>query len=85
MKDIYYKDNERYMAILYKNKTTKWVCRLYFNSSKKYITFPSDVKREERVDISNVYDIDNYKDKLIETLKKISVIRSNIMGLGDLF
>lgn len=64
--DITYKDNERYMAILYKNKTTKWICRLYFNSSKKFITIPDENKKEQRFDISNVYDIENYID-LIKT------------------
>lgn len=70
MQDIYYKDNERYMAILYKNKTTKWICRLYFNGNKKYITIPSDTKREERIDISNVYDIDNKKEDLGKALQR---------------
>lgn len=32
---IFYKDNERYMAILYKNKTTKWICRLYWRINYK--------------------------------------------------
>lgn len=66
--DITYKDNERYMAILLQNKTTKWVCRLYFNSSNKYITIPDSAKKEQRFDIDNVYDIENHKDKLIEAV-----------------
>lgn len=70
MQDIHYKDNERYMAILYKNKTTKWICRLYFNGNKKYITVPSDTKREERIDISNVYDIETKKEELIKALNR---------------
>lgn len=70
MQDIYYKDNENYMAILYLNKVTKWVCRLYFNGSKKYIKIPDANKNEERIDISNVYDIDKYKTKLIDALKR---------------
>ena len=70
MQDIYYKDNERYMAILYKNKTTKWVCRLYFNGTKKYITVPTNEKKEKRLDISNVYDIDNFKNELVSALKR---------------
>ena len=65
--DITYKDNERYMAILYKNKTTKWVCRFYFNGSNKYITLPNENKKEIEVvkgdgsnlEISQVYDLEN--------------------------
>lgn len=67
--DITYKDNERYMAILYKNKTTKWICRIYFNQSKKFITIPNEDKKEERININNVYEIENYSSKLESALK----------------
>lgn len=68
--DIFYKDNERYMAILYKNKTTKWICRLYFNCSKKYITVPDDTKKEEKIYIENVYDINENREKIIKALNR---------------
>ncbi|MBR6985287.1 MAG: type I restriction enzyme HsdR N-terminal domain-containing protein [Ruminococcus sp.] len=57
--DINYKDNERYMVILYKNKITKWLCRLYFNGSKKYISIPDENKKEIRFDIESTYDIES--------------------------
>lgn len=68
MQDVTYKDNERYMAILHKGKTTRWICRLYFNGSKKYITVPDGDKKEIRIDIESVYDIEKHKDKLIEAV-----------------
>ena len=68
--DITYKDNERYMTVLYKNKTTKWVCRFYFNTTNKYITVADENKKEVKHLISNVYDIENYKEELIETLNR---------------
>lgn len=61
---ITYKDNERYMAILYNNKTTKWICRLYFNGNKKYICLPDSTKKEQRYDISNIYDIEKYEEQI---------------------
>lgn len=70
MNEITYKDNERYMAILHKNKTTRWICRLYFNSAKKFITIPDENKKDVRFDIESVYDIEKYKDKLSESLKR---------------
>ena len=70
MNDITYKDNERYMAILYQNKTTRWICRLYFNSSKKFITIPDDNKKDVRIDIDSVYDIEKHKEKLITALNR---------------
>lgn len=68
--DITYKDNERYMAILYKNKTTKWICRLYFNGGKKYIAIADENKKERRIDIDNVYDIEKYSDDLRASTEK---------------
>lgn len=68
--DITYKDNERYMAILYKTKTTKWICRFYFNASTKYLAIPDENKKEEKIVIQNVYDIENYKDKLIASVSR---------------
>ncbi len=68
--EITYKDNERYMAILHKNKTTRWICRLYFNSSKKFITVPDDNKKDVRIDIDSVYDIEMHKDELITALNR---------------
>lgn len=68
--DITYKDNERYMAILYKNKSTKWLCRLYFNGVKKYITIPDENKKEHRIDINNVYDIESHLSEIKDTLNR---------------
>lgn len=70
MKDITYKDNERYMAILYKGKSTKWICRLYFNSSNKYIAISDDSKKEQRCDIKNLYDIEEFKAELVASVSK---------------
>lgn len=68
--DISYKDNERYMAVLYKNKTTKWICRFYFNGNKKFIKIPDEAKNDIRIDISNVYDIEKHSAELINVLKR---------------
>lgn len=68
--DITYKDNERYMTILYKNKTTKWICRFYFNGLNKYITIPDENKKEVRHDINNVYNIQQYKSQLVTVLER---------------
>ena len=70
MEEVTYKDNERYMAILHKNKTTRWICRLYFNSAKKFITIPDENKKDVRIDIDSVYDIEKYKDELINALNR---------------
>lgn len=70
MNDVTYKDNERYMAVLYKAKTTKWICRFYFNTATNYLAIPNDNKKEEKIVLENIYDIEKYKDKLVSALKK---------------
>ena len=68
--DISYKDVERYCGILYKNNTRKWICRLYFNSSKKSIIISDDNKKEVRHYIDNVSDIYKYKNELLNSIDK---------------
>ena len=71
--EISYKDVERYFSILYKNNTRKWICRLYFNSSKKSITISDENKEEVRYYIENVSDIYKYKNELIDAIEKYLV------------
>lgn len=68
--DITFKDNESYMAILYKNKTTKWICRLYFKTSTKYITIPDADKKEMRISLNDLYEIEQYKQDLLDVLTR---------------
>lgn len=68
--DITYKDVERYCGILYKNNTRKWICRLYFNSSKKSITIADENKKEVRYYIENLNDIYKYKSEIIVSLNR---------------
>lgn len=68
--DITYKDNERYMTIMYKGKTTKWICRLYFNGAHKRIAIADENKKEQSFGVEDIYDIEQYSDKLIEALQR---------------
>lgn len=68
--DIGYKDVESYFGILYKNNVRKWICRFYFDSSKKSIIISDENKDEVRYYIENVRDIYNYKNELLYSLSK---------------
>ncbi len=70
VEDITCKDTESYFSVLYKGKTTRWICRFYFNSSKKYLAVPDENKKEIKHQITGIYDIDNYKDKIVNSLNK---------------
>ena len=65
---VYYRDNKSYFNVLLDDNIRKWICRLGFNTSNKYIQF-NDEERST-VNIERVSDIMNYKDKLIEIVKK---------------
>ncbi len=67
--DITYKDTERYLSILYKDNTRKWLCRLSLGS-KKSIIFPTDDKGQERVYIDNINDLYNFQDRLKDIVSK---------------
>ena len=67
--DIVYKDTQSYFGILYQNNTRKWICRLYFNSSNKYIAIPNENKEEIKYPIENISDIYKYKNELLSIAK----------------
>lgn len=70
MSDIFYRDTESYMSVLYKDNRNKWICRFVFTDTLKYILIPDKDKKTVRHDIQNVYDIKKYKDELTEALKR---------------
>jgi len=70
VEDITCKDTESYFSVLYKGKTTRWICRFYFNSSKKYLAIPDENKKEIKHPITGIYDIDNYKEEIVNSLNK---------------
>ncbi|WP_181884359.1 type I restriction endonuclease [Neobacillus piezotolerans] len=68
MDRISYRDNLSYFNILIDNNIRKWVCRLGFNNSNKYIQFNDETRSSEKIE--KVSDIAFYKDRLIEVAKK---------------
>ncbi|MBX2078987.1 hypothetical protein I9T54_05545, partial [Campylobacter peloridis] len=63
LNDITYKDTLSYFGILYQGKVTKWICRLFFNGSKKNVSFPSG----ENFNIDKLEDLYNYKEYVIKS------------------
>lgn len=68
---LYPRDALSYYAIFLDNNNRKPVCRLHFNSptNKFLMLFDKGKDSEERVNISSLDDIYNFKDRLKETLK----------------
>lgn len=62
--DLYYKDTYSYFGILYENKVTKWICRVYLKENTKYIIIPDKDKKDIRYEISDITDIYKLKEQL---------------------
>lgn len=63
---IGYRDNKSYFNILLDDNIRKWICRLGFNTSNKYIQLNNNEKTTYRID--NVNDIEQYKEELIKVI-----------------
>jgi len=70
MEDIGYKDTASYIAINYKNNTRKRICRLIIGEKQNFLIIPDENKKENRFPIENIYELENYKNELIEVLKR---------------
>lgn len=68
--EISYKDTARYMNVLYNNNVRNWVCRFILTPTKKYLILPDENKKEIKNLITDVYEIQNYKDQLLEVLNR---------------
>lgn len=66
--ELQYKDTYSYFGILYENKVTKWICRVYIKENTKFVIIPDSDKNDVRFDISDVSDIYHYKQELINRL-----------------
>ncbi len=65
---IFYKDTYSYFSILYDNKVTKWVCRIFIKDNCKYVIIPNENKEEIRYDIEKISDIYQLKTQLTDRL-----------------
>jgi hypothetical protein len=62
------KDWKRYCNVLFDDKATKQICRFYFNTKQKYVSFFDENKKEEKVPIDKLSEIYNYAEKLKATV-----------------
>lgn len=60
---VYYRDNKSYFNVLLDDNIRKWICRLGFNTSNKYIQLNDELKTTHKLD--SVNDILLYKDEIL--------------------
>jgi len=68
--EITYKDTESYLNILYKNNVRKWVCRVSITPTQRILIIPDENKKDTRYTIENIYDIEAFKEKLLEVIRR---------------
>lgn len=68
-KRVFYRDAQSYFAILLDDNNRKTICRLYFNTSKKYIAIIDENKKEIKTELSSLDDIFNFSDKLLQVIE----------------
>ena len=66
---IGHRDTIRYMSIILDGSNRKPICRLYFNSTRKYLRLLNEERVYERVDIESIDDIYDYADRLKTTAR----------------
>lgn len=65
---IVYRDAQSYFSILLDDNNRKTICRLYFNSSRKYIGTFDEHKRETKTELATVDDIFKFEEILRKTV-----------------
>ncbi|MDP3461621.1 MAG: type I restriction endonuclease [Bacteroidales bacterium] len=63
---ISYRDAQSYFAILLDDNNRKPICRLYFNSNKKYLAILDEQKKEIKNEILTLDDIFNHSETLLK-------------------
>lgn len=64
---IFYRDAQSYFSIILDDNNRKPICRLYFNSAKKYIVTFDEQKKETKHEITSLEDIFDFSEILIKT------------------
>lgn len=68
---VIWRDSVSYFSILLDDNNRKPICRLYFNTSQKYIAlFDNDNKKLEKKPIMDISEISNFKQQLINSVRK---------------
>jgi predicted type IV restriction endonuclease len=62
---VAYRDTQSYFGILLDDNNRKPIARLYFNTSKKYLSVFTSDKKEEKIPVASIDDIFEHREKII--------------------
>ena len=69
LKRVAQRDTKSYFGILLDNNNRKWIGRLHFNYSTKYIEIRVDDKSGKKYQLESIEDIYKYKEELIKAVE----------------
>jgi predicted type IV restriction endonuclease len=61
---VTFRDAQSYFAILLDDNNRKTICRLYLDGNKKHLGLFDELKKETKIEITNLDDIFKYSDQL---------------------
>lgn len=67
---IVHRDTESYFGILYKDNNRRPICRLNLDKKNKQLLIPDENKKFTKYIIESLNDLYNYKDQLIDVVKR---------------
>jgi predicted type IV restriction endonuclease len=73
---ITYRDAQSYFAILLDDNNRKTVCRIYLNTSKKYVGILDSAKKETKNEIQTLDDIYTFSEQLRATVETYIALNS---------
>ncbi|WP_017729427.1 type I restriction endonuclease [Halalkalibacterium ligniniphilum] len=67
---VFYRDNKSYFNVLLDDNIRKWICRLGFNTSNKYIQLNDETKTTFKIE--NVNEIMNYSKEIVNVANQLN-------------
>ena len=67
---VYHRDTINYMTVILDDNRLKPICRLHFNSAKKYLGLFDEERNHERFEIESIDDIYGYAEQLKVTAQR---------------
>lgn len=61
-----------YTAVLYERNVRKWICRLSLSGAQKVLILPDRNKNEIRIPISDIIDLRNFSEQIVEVVQRYS-------------
>jgi len=69
---ICYRDFQNFFSVLLDDSIRQTICKLWFNSDKRFIGLLDENKKETKFEISKLDDIYNYSEQLIKVVERLT-------------